>query len=104
MSETTKTVVKKPQDRKPKQDEPILITVSGVELTVPRDVMDDIELIDDINSVDSGNMLAMPGLLRRVFGDQYASLIEAIRDPETGKASMTKGADAIKQVFEAVPN
>lgn len=104
MSETTKTVVKKPQDRKPKQDEPITVTVNGVELTVPRDVLDDIELIDDINTVDSGNVLAMPGLLRRMFGEQYPALVDAIRDPDTGRASMTKGADAMKLVFEAVPN
>ena len=53
---------------------PIRVTVDGVEVEVARETLaDDLDTLELLSDVDGGNVLAMPRLLRHVFGaEQYA--------------------------------
>lgn len=100
---------KKPADRKPKQDDgdgPIEVTVRGTVIQVPRDVLDDFELLDDLNEIDQKqNAARMPSLLRRLVGDQWKAVMELARDPETGRVPITEGAKLAQEIMEGLnPN
>lgn len=104
MSETKTVAVKKPQDRKPKKGEFIKVTVRDHTVLVDPEALNDLELLDELNTLDSGNGLVLPSVLRRLVGDQYKALLEAIRDPETGRVTGEAGAEFVRDILGAFPN
>lgn len=49
--------------------------------TVPVDVFDDAELLEDIDEIDHGNYARTPKVLRRILGDkQYEAAKDTLRD------------------------
>lgn len=85
-----------PQDRKSKKDaveaavaeandQAATVEYDGVEYAVVPGFQD-IEFLEDIDRLNRGNIVVIPGLLRRVIGDDaYAAIKDKYRDPATGR-------------------
>lgn len=100
---------KKPTDHKAKaEDEPTTraVTVRGVDITVPVDALNDFELLDDLNELEQRqNAARMPAILRRLVGEQWREVMDAARDPESGRVTIEAGADLVREIMEGLsPN
>lgn len=52
------------------------------------DMLDDIDVLELLGKVQSGDLLAVPKLFRAIFGDEgYESVKDSLRDGGTVKAS-----------------
>ena len=99
---------KKPEDHKPKASEKpewIEVTVRGVDLRIDPDALDDFELMDDLNELEQNeNPTRLPSILRRLVGDQYREVMDALRG-ENGRVTVEAGSEFLGEVMEAVsPN
>lgn len=79
-------------------------TVHGVEVKVSSQIADDFELLEKIAGLDSdeGNTLDIVAVFKQVFGDDYATVKEAIR-AEHGYVSTTAMSEALAEVFTQFP-
>ncbi|SEB28794.1 hypothetical protein [Arthrobacter woluwensis] len=100
--------VKKPQDRKPRvnKDGTKTVTVHGQEYTIAADALDDFELLDDLDSLDEGEVQRLPRILRRLLGkESFKTALESVRDPETGRVSVEAGSELVQDLIkELAPN
>lgn len=113
-SPKTTTPRKAPADHLPKAEKPKVekvdggrkVTLSGVSVTVANEALDDFELLDDLRAVDvDSNASRLPALLRRIVGDDYSAVMDALRDPKTGRVPIQAGTGFIKDLFGALnPN
>ena len=103
-----------PQDRKPSAAEAqkaealgttVTVELEGVEWQVTASALNDFELLEDIDAVDSGNPARLPKVLRRMLGeDQYPKALDALRDEE-GIVRVEKAAEFFYAIAAAVnPN
>lgn len=77
-------------------------TASGFTADITPDALDDIELVEDLARLDSGDYLAVSSALRRLLGEkQKKKLYDFCRDPETGRSSMTKVSAVLFELFSA---
>lgn len=115
MTSTKPTAPRKaPADHLPKVEKPDVekvdggrnVTLSGVTVHVPDVALDDFELLDDLRAVDvERNASRFPALLRRLVGDDYPAVMDALRDTTTGRVPIEAGAGFIKDLFGALnPN
>ena len=99
---------KTPQDHKQPKDKPITVTVNGVQVTIDPAVFDDLEVVEalyDMQSGDNTGTLSIVKFLRKVFGDDYARVKEALRDPDTGRVEVEAITGILEQVMgQANPN
>lgn len=103
---------KQPQDHKPpenkKQEKPTIVTVNGVNIPVDGSKMDDLEFAEavyDLSEDPERNSLEIVQFLRKLFGDQYKTFKDAIRDKETGAVPISSVNDALTDVFNQLnPN
>lgn len=120
----TKTTRKQPQDRKPKQETPKVtettfeltgrevqgweVSMQGMTVRVPREALDDFELLDELGQMQSGEATSLPSLpklLRRLVGPDYKPVMEGLRDPQTGRVSVQAGTQFVMDLFKALnPN
>lgn len=127
----TKTV-KAPQDHKPKEEKPKVDTVEidvetgetdadgkpktrkakarrvalrGVVVTVPDEALDDFEVLDDMRALqDDEDASRMPALLRRLIGDDYKRVLNALRG-SNGRVSVEDGTTFVWELIKALnPN
>lgn len=83
--------------------EPIRVTVGGIEVEVSRETLaDDLDTLEMLSDVDGGNVLAMPRLLRHVFGDEQYGRVKAALAGEDGRTSLTAMSDFLGKVFAAI--
>lgn len=85
--------------------EDLTIEFAGSEWTVAASALDDFELLEDLDALDSGNPARLPKVLRRMLGDdQYKRALDALRDGN-GRVSVEKGAEFFTAVMtQANPN
>lgn len=103
---------KQPQDHKPpenkKQEKPTIVTVNGVNIPVDGSKMDDLEFAEavyDLSEDPERNSLEIVQFLRKLFGDQYKTFKDAIRDKETGAVPISNVADVLGDVLNQMnPN
>lgn len=99
---TKPRTLKKPQDHKQPKDETQTATVNGVEIKVDGSKMDDLDFLEslyDVSSDPEKNALEIIPFLRGLFGDQYDQFKEAIRDKDTGTATVSKMAEVLPDVL-----
>lgn len=98
---------KKPQDHKPKVDTidgVSTVTIQGITVSVPQDVLDDFELLDDMSQLQEGNGTKLSSVARRLFGDNFKTVMDALRG-DNGRVSIEATTKFIQAVLEAVaPN
>lgn len=97
---------KTPEDHKPKAEEPpptVSVKIKGREWSIPREALDDFELMDDLAQLDDdGNIVRAASCMRRLFGEtQRREIMDTLRDPETGRVSIEAGTGFLMDVFEA---
>ncbi|MCL2746127.1 MAG: hypothetical protein FWE48_03430 [Coriobacteriia bacterium] len=56
------------------------IRVKGITLHVWDDILDDLELLEDLIALDEGDNRASISALKRVLGDEYSKIKDALRD------------------------
>jgi len=106
---------KKPADHQPKAEKPTVKKVDGARefthkgftVTVPDNAFDDFELLDDLRAVQvDQEAQRFPGLLRRLVGeDGYRTVMNGLRDADTGRVSIDSGVEYVGALFEAIaPN
>lgn len=78
---------------------PLSVTVLAVAL-------DDFELLDDMRAIDvNKNASRLPAMLRRLVGDEYDSVMAALRDGESGRVTITAASAWINDLLGALnPN
>lgn len=95
---------KRPEDRKaPKADTgDVTVTIRGVTVTISEEALDDFELMDDLDRLEQEEDASrLPSILRRLVGDQYKTVMDALRGPN-GRVGIEAGADFVGEVLEAV--
>lgn len=103
-----------PQDRKPSAAEvqkaealgtTVTVEFEGAEWEVTANALNDFELLEDIDAIDSGNPARLPKVLRRMLGeDQYRKALDALRD-DAGVVRVEKGVEFFYAIAAAVnPN
>ena len=99
---------KKPQDHQQPKDKTKRITVKGIGLTVDPKIFDDLEIFEmlsDINSGSADGSFAIVPLLKRVTGDRYEDVKNALRDPDTGRVPIEAVGEFVQEfVKELAPN
>ena len=70
------------------------VTVDGISVSVEREAMNDIDVVEWLGDMQDGNIFVFPKLCKRVFGDQYKEVKEALAD-ESGRTT----ADAVMSFF-----
>jgi len=83
-----------------------LITVKshGVTVKVDPSAFNDLEVFDLIDEVQSGNVFKMPKLMRRIFGSQYESVLDGLKD-DVGIVAADKASEFLIEVLSSIaPN
>jgi len=100
---------KKPQDHQPPAlkakdlGDSFELTHNGVTMVIEKAAFDDFEVLDDIAQIEEGNAARLPSLMRRLFGDtQYRTMLDGLRDPQTGRVPLAKASEHLRDVFNAV--
>jgi hypothetical protein len=121
---TAPKTVKRPQDRKPKEEKPKVtemkvmvgerevdgweVTLDGVTLHVPKEALDDFELLDELGRIQSGKQASsanLPSILRRLVGVEYTKVLDALRDKESGRVPVEPAVRFTINIFKALnPN
>lgn len=90
-------------DRKPRR-----ITIDGVTIMFDPGTVDDFELLDDLNDVINGGgngRFKIVNVVKRLVGDQYDTIMDALRDTDTGRVPVSKVEHFIVELFKkALPN
>ena len=95
--------MKQPQDHKPKKGRQTA-TIDGITVHVDLDVLHDADLMDDLYDLQRGELLPTP-ILRKVFGSEYKTVKEKLRDPDTGLVPVERLVDFFAKVLsELAPN
>jgi len=79
---------------------PLNVTVWGIDVTLPGDVLDDVETLDLMSAVGDGNFLKLPRLEKRMFGDDWTRIHEAISD-DNGRVKASDAALFFTEVLTA---
>lgn len=81
------------------------LTIRGIDIHVDMDALDDFELLDMMASLEDGNALQAPRILRRIIGPEYQNVMRALRDPETGRITGDVAVEFIRDLFTGLdPN
>lgn len=102
---------KQPQDHKTPKNRPKTVEVMGVTLAVGPAIFDDLDMVEylyDLQNAQEGDgsgAFAIVPFLKKLCGDQYTAMKDALRDPDTGRVSIDKVSEFIAQLLEQVaPN
>lgn len=97
-----------PQDT---ENQPKTVEVMGVTVTVGPAIFDDLDMVEylyDLQAAQEGDgtgAFAIVPFLKKLCGDQYTAMKDALRDPDTGRVSIDKVSEFIAQLLEQVaPN
>lgn len=103
-----------PQDHKPKKEKPPKpkvekvdggweVTHRGVTVTILNEAFDDFEILEMLGVTDKRESLrVLPQLFRRLFGDASQKVLDALRDPKTGRVSTSAASAYFREVFAAL--
>lgn len=102
---------KQPHDHKTPKNQPKTVEVMGVTLAVSPAIFDDLDMVEylyDLQTAQTGNgagAFAIVPFLKKLCGDRYTAMKDALRDPDTGRVSIDKVSEFIAQLLEQVaPN
>jgi hypothetical protein len=74
-------------------------TKSGFEFNLDDEAMNDMELLEDLKKLDSGDVLAVPSILERMLGKQKDDLYNHVRT-ESGRVPIDALVEELKGIFE----
>lgn len=92
------------------KDEPTIMSIRGIEITIDPQVFDDwkvLELLSLLEPPDNteAKPFAVVPLVKRILGNQYQYVMDALKNKETGRISSEEMTDFVKKIMEGVaPN
>lgn len=108
---------RQPQDRQSKQSKPKVeetdtgwtVTHRGITITVPREALDDFELLDDLAELQrdqTRGAARVPSMLRRLTGQEgFRAVTDGLRDKDSGRVPASTAVMFVFEVFQALnPN
>ena len=102
---------KQPQYHKTPKNQPRTVEAMGVTVTVGPAIFNDLDMVEylyDLQNAQEGDCsgaFAIVPFLKKLCGDQYTAMKDALRDPDTGRVSIDKVSEFIAQLLEQVaPN
>ena len=76
-------------------------TSTGFAFTLADNVLDDMELLEELVDIDNGNRTALPGVVRRLLGDdQKKKLYDHCRG-EDGRVPVSRVGQELTEIFGA---
>lgn len=78
------------------------ITVKGITVKVPKDVFDDIDLLEEVAEAEAGNPLRYVPILKHVFGDEQYELIKKGLADENGRTTVTAMSEFFSETAVAL--
>lgn len=93
----------------PNTGKPKKVTINGVTVTIDPNIFDDLDILEDLyaiqNPEDEAGTFRIVPFLRKLCGDSYKDMKEALRDEKTGRVSMERVSAFIEELLEKVaPN
>lgn len=76
------------------------ITVRGIPLRIPRDVLDDLELVELLGALQDGDIFAFPKAARMLFGNKYEEVRAGLADKD-GKTKLSDTVEFFNEVLVA---
>lgn len=102
---------KQPYDHKTPKNQPKTVEVMGVTVTISPAIFNDLDMVEylyDLQAAQEGDgtgAFAIVPFLKKLCGDRYTAMKDALRDPDTGRVSIDKVSEFIAQLLEQVaPN
>lgn len=80
--------------------EPKFVEVRGIRVAVDEDIFNDIEILDMFDELDSGNVLKLPKLLKRIFGDKWHEISKRLAN-KNGRVPADTAAKFLADVMDA---
>lgn len=80
----------------------IAVEAKGVEVAVPEDVFDNIDVFDDLAAIQEGDVFAIPRLMRSVLGGEYQRVKAALAN-EDGVTTVTAITEFFGELMEKLP-
>lgn len=94
---------KKPQDRKVKASDDYRVKYRNRVFVIEKDALDDIELLEDLNAADKGNVQVLPSMLLRLIGkEQRDKAYELLRNKETGRVKSSEVSQFVADIFSQI--
>ena len=79
-----------------------ITTKTGFTATVPEDVLDDIELLEDLVKLDAKDLTVIPRVIAALVGDEgKAALYEHCRG-ENGRVKMTEVVEEVADIINGL--
>lgn len=77
------------------------VTVEGISLRIPKDVIDDIEVVELLGEVQDGNIFSFAKLAKRMFGEEgYKKVKEGLAD-KNGRTKVSDMSNFFTKVLTA---
>ncbi len=77
------------------------VTVRGITLKIPKDVTDDIEVVELLGAIQDGDIFSFPKLARRMFGEEGYLKVKETLAGEDGRTRITDVFDFFTETFIA---
>ncbi|MCR4711475.1 MAG: hypothetical protein K5707_04175 [Clostridia bacterium] len=78
-------------------------TESGFEFELDEAVLDDMELLENLIALDKGEWQVLPAIVQGILGaEQKQKLYDYCRDEKTGRVSLRKVTNEVKELFSSV--
>lgn len=87
--------------RKP-AEKVVTVEAKGIEVTIPENVFDNIEVFDDLAAIQDGDLFAIPRLMRNVLGGEYRRVKAALANEE-GVTTVTAITGFFGELMEKLP-
>ena len=80
---------------------PVTVNIRGRDWTIDVGVMDDMDFLESIEALESGNPAMLPGFARTLLGaEQYEAAKELVRD-ESGRAKPAALMELVREIMSA---
>lgn len=76
------------------------VTVDGISVKVPKDAMDDMEVVEMFGELQDGNIFVFPKLAKTLFGDEYQKVMNALAGSD-GRTKVSDASDFFIKVLNA---
>jgi len=100
----TVSPLKAGQTEKRASKKPVTVTAHGITVELDQEKFNDLEVFDMIDDIQSGNAFKIPKLMRHIFGDQHALIIDGLRN-EQGVVTAEKASEFLVEALQQMaPN
>lgn len=97
--ETAREPAAKPVPTEPTP--PVTVNIRGRDWTIDVGVMDDMDFLESLEALESGNPAMLPGFARTLLGvEQYEAAKELVRD-ESGRAKPAALMELVREIMSA---